>query len=84
MEIITVIGLVAAVCTTSAWLPQIIKSYRFKATKDISIGLTILFLLGFILWLIYGVMKKDIVIILANTIAFIFSFFLLVLKLKYK
>ncbi|MBN2442110.1 MAG: SemiSWEET transporter [Spirochaetales bacterium] len=82
MKVITIIGFVAAVCTTASFLPQVIKTLRTKQTKDISLLMYIVFTLGVLLWLSYGIIKKDLPIIIANTITFLLAVCVLVLKIK--
>jgi MtN3 and saliva related transmembrane protein len=65
----TVIGLAAAVCTTAANLPQLKKAWTTGQTDDISLKMLLLLACGLGLWVVYGVLKKDIVIILANAIS---------------
>jgi MtN3 and saliva related transmembrane protein len=84
MDYITLIGIIAATCTSSTFLPQVIKSYRSKSTKELSLGMMLLMLFGVSLWVIYGVIKKDVAILYAQTVAFFFTSLLLVLKIKYK
>ena len=62
----TVLGFVAATLTTSAFVPQVYKAWQTKRTKDISAPTFIVLLMGISLWTIYGALKADIVIILAN------------------
>ena len=62
----TVLGFIAATLTTSAFVPQVYKAWQTKRTKDISAPTFIVLLIGISLWTIYGVLKEDIVIILAN------------------
>ena len=62
----TVIGLVAAACTTAANLPQLKKAWTTGETDDISLKTLLLFACGLGLWVVYGVLREDIVIILAN------------------
>jgi MtN3 and saliva related transmembrane protein len=81
---ITILGLVAACGTTIALLPQTIKSIKTKQTKDISLGMYVLFVVGVFLWLIYGILIKDLPVILANAVTLIFASTILALKLKYK
>jgi len=80
----TLIGLLAATCTTIAFLPQAIRVIRTKQTRDLSLGMYSIFSTGILLWLIYGVIIKDIPIMAANLITFMLSFTILVLKIKYK
>lgn len=77
----TVIGLSAAVCTTLANLPQLIKAWTTGETGDISLKTLLLFGGGLTLWVIYGVLRADIVIILANSISLALLLALLYLKL---
>ncbi len=83
-NIVTWLGLVAAFCTTISLLPQAIKVITQKQTRDISLSMYIIFTSGVLLWLIYGILTKDIPVILANAITFVLSSMILVLKIKYK
>ena len=78
------IGFVAAFCTTFAFLPQAIKVWKTKSTKDISLYMFIIFTIGVVSWLIYGIIISDLPIILANAVTLILSLFILSYKLKYK
>jgi MtN3 and saliva related transmembrane protein len=84
MEIITIIGLTAAAFTTIALLPQLIKVWKTKSTKDISTGMFSLYCGGVFLWFVYGVYLNDIPIMIANSLAFIQALVILMLKTKYK
>jgi MtN3 and saliva related transmembrane protein len=77
----TVIGLAAAVCTTTANLPQLKKAWTTGQTDDISLKTLLLFGCGLVLWVMYGILKEDIVIILANGISLAVLAALLFLKL---
>mgnify|MGYP001498765109 FL=1 len=82
--IIKYIGFFAAFCTTFAFLPQAIKVYKSKSTKDISILMFLIFTVGVLSWLIYGLIINDYPVILANAVTLILSLFILVYKIKYK
>ena len=84
MDAITVIGLIAALFTTVSLLPQLIKVYKTKSTKDISTGMFALFGGGVLLWFIYGLLVNDFPIIIANSLAFVQAVIILVFKLKFK
>ncbi|MFC2096585.1 SemiSWEET transporter [Bacteroidota bacterium] len=62
---------------------SIIKAIRTKQTNDLSLGMYTLLTTGIILWLVYGIMKNDLPIILANGVTFIFAVTILFLKIKY-
>ena len=82
--ILKYIGFFAAFCTTFAFLPQAIKVWKTKSTKDISLYMFIIFTTGVFSWLIYGITISDLPIILANSITLILSFFILIYKIIYK
>lgn len=84
MELITVLGLVAATCTTFSFLPQALKTIQTKQIKDLSLGMYIVLTTGVILWFVYGIFIKDLPIILANGISLIFTATILFLIIKYK
>ncbi len=78
------IGFIAAFCTTFAFLPQAVKVWKTKSTKDISLYMFIIFTTGVFSWLMYGIIISDLPIILANAVTLILSIFILIYKLKYK
>ena len=84
MNTFTIIGLVAASCTTFSFLPQAIKVIKTKHTKDLSLAMYSIFTTGVFLWLVYGVLVKDIPLIIANIITFIFAATILAMKIRYK
>ena len=84
MITITIIGLVAASFTTICLLPQLVKVWKTKSTKDISTGMFTMYCIGVLLWFVYGIYLKDVPIILANSLAFIQGLMILLLKIKYK
>jgi len=83
MNWITVIGFTAAFCTSSSFLPQVIKAMRTKQTKDLSLAMASILTVGIFLWLVYGIIKWDIPIIAANSVTLVFTCMMLVLKLRY-
>ena len=84
MDPVTVIGLIAAACTTFAYVPQAIKIIKTKDTKSLSLIMYVIMTIGIVLWLFYGVLKNDLPIIKANTITLLFAGIILILKIKYK
>lgn len=65
------IGIIAALLTTFGFVPQIIKMYRSKSAKDVSLATLIQFSAGTGLWAIYGIHIRDIIVITANIVSFI-------------
>ena len=82
--IINYIGFFAAFCTTTSFLPQVIKVYKTKSTKDISLYMFLIFTIGTFCWLIYGIIESSLPIIIANTITLILSAIILLYKIKFK
>jgi MtN3 and saliva related transmembrane protein len=78
----TVVGLSAAVCTTAANVPQLKKAWTTGQTDDLSMNMLLVLTSGLALWVAYGVIQKDIVIVLANAISLVLISGLLWLKLK--
>ena len=81
-NLITLIGLIAATCTTISFLPQVIKSWKTKKTKDISLPMYLIFVSGVFLWLVYGLIIKDIPLIGANAVTFALALAILILKIR--
>ena len=79
-----IIGSIAGILTTVAFLPQLIKTWRSKTAEDISLSTFILFLIGVLLWCVYGFEIHSYPVILANIITFIISILIVVLKLIFR
>ncbi|MFN3781307.1 MAG: SemiSWEET family sugar transporter [Candidatus Kapaibacteriota bacterium] len=84
MELTQIVGIFAAILTTSAFVPQAIKIIKTKSTKDISLGMYLILTTGILFWLIYGILLGEPPIIFANTIGFTLTFVILLLKIRYK
>ena len=84
MNLVTVIGLIAAACTTSSFIPQAIKSIKTKDTSGISLSMYGLFAFGTLMWLLFGIFTDNIPVILANGVTLVFAYIILVYKIKYK
>jgi MtN3 and saliva related transmembrane protein len=80
---LTFIGLLATAFTVASTIPQIIKAVRTKDTEDVSIRFLIVLIVGLFLWVVYGVGKSDIIIVLGNSIGVSLNVCMLVLKLIY-
>lgn len=77
------VGTIAAALTTVSFLPQAIKVIKTKDTSGISLIMYTLFLIGVLLWFIYGMYLQDMAITVANAITFCFAFIVWIYKLKY-
>jgi MtN3 and saliva related transmembrane protein len=81
---IDIIGLVAGLLTTTAFIPQVLKIYRTKSGKDISARMFSLFSAGIVLWLIYGILLRSLPLILSNVITLVLSLTIIGLKIRYR
>ena len=84
MNIITIIGLAAAFCTTLSFLPQAFKTIRTKDTSGISLSMYGLFTFGTLLWLVFGIVSSNIPVTAANSVTLLFASIILFYKIKYK
>jgi MtN3 and saliva related transmembrane protein len=65
-----IIGIAAALLTTFGFVPQIIKMHRTKSVTDVSLVTLFQFSAGVILWTLYGIYRRDLIIIAANAVSF--------------
>jgi len=84
MELVTLVGLLAGTLTTVSFVPQVIKTWTSKSTKDISLGMFLTFCLGVLLWIIYGISVQDLPVIATNLATLILAATILAMKLIYK
>ena len=80
MTPLDLLGMVAAVVTTGCFLPQALQVIRTRDTRSLSLAMYVLFVIGILLWLAYGVLLNSLPIILAN----IFTLVQAVVILHYK
>ena len=78
----TAIGMLAAVLTTLAFVPQVVKTWRSHSTHDISLGTFALLVAGVATWLVYGALIGDVPLILANGVTLLLAGTILVLKIR--
>lgn len=84
MEMITLLGLTAGTLTTLSFIPQVIKIWKSKSAHDISFGMFIMFSLGILLWVIYGVLIESPPLVIANAVTLVLAIAILLLKRHYR
>jgi MtN3 and saliva related transmembrane protein len=84
MEFIEIVGLIAGLCTSSAAIPQIVKTVRTKQAEDVSLFMFIVMTAGNALWTYYGFDKSDLPIIATNLLAIVLNLLMLFFRFKYK
>ena len=80
---IEIFGYIAAVLTTAAFLPQLIKTLKTKKADDVSLVTLIMFIIGVLCWIIYGYKISSIPILIANLITLILNLLILISKIYF-
>ena len=81
---VEIIGFIAALLTTSAFVPQVLKVWKSKSTKGVSVSMYLVMLLGVFLWGVYGYIIESRSIMIANTVTGFLQLMILVLIFKNK
>jgi len=80
---IDIFGYFAAILTTAAFLPQLLKTLKTKKAEDVSLITLIMFIVGVISWIIYGYQISSAPILIANLITLILNFLILISKIYF-
>jgi MtN3 and saliva related transmembrane protein len=83
MEGVTLVGIAAGTLTTLAFLPQVIKTWRTRSTKDVSLGMFLVLVTGIALWLAYGLLTRDPPLIAANAVTLVLAGTILYFKMRH-
>jgi MtN3 and saliva related transmembrane protein len=83
MDSVQVLGLTAGMLTTVSFLPQVVKTYRSRSAKDLSLIMFSVFCTGTVLWLIYGFLQADVPVIAANAVTTVLAASILVMKFRF-
>jgi MtN3 and saliva related transmembrane protein len=78
-----VVGYAAGLLATAAFVPQVAKTFKARRTRDISLGMYLLFCAGVGLWLLYGLLIWSWPVIASNAVTLALSGAVLILKVKY-
>lgn len=81
---VTWVGMIAGLLTSVASVPQVIKTYRSRHARDLSIWQPLLLSVGIALWLIYGILIQDTPLILANITPLLCNLALTVMKVRFR
>lgn len=82
-DAIELVGMIAGCLTTLAYVPQVVKVWRSRSARDISLGMFLLMNAGILLWLAYGLLIGSPGLIAANGITLGLTVAVLVAKLKF-
>ena len=78
------LGYFAGFCTTASFIPQVLKVWKSKKVDGISLPMFIIFTTGVNCWLIYGILQKDMRLIIANILTLILAIMILIGIIKFK
>jgi MtN3 and saliva related transmembrane protein len=81
---IDILGYAACTVTALTFLPQVIKTWKEKSAKNVSLMMFLIAFANEVMWIAYGVLRNDMVIIITNVIMIIMCSIMISLKLKYK
>ena len=84
MNYITILGMTAGFLTTIAFLPQVIRIWKLKEAKDLSLLTFLMFTTGIVIWLVYGLLRGDLPLIIFNAITAVLAGIILYFKIKFK
>lgn len=77
------LGYLAACCTTGAFLPQVLQAWKTRDTRAISLPMYLVFVIGVLLWLIYGLQIGNWPMTIANMVTLVLAGSVLVMKLRF-
>lgn len=83
MVLAELLGLLGGALITLGFIPQILRVFRLRSAREISLPFTLLFLAGVIFWLLYGVSLRLLPVIFWNAVSFFLVSLLLYAKLRY-
>ena len=78
------LGFIAAILTTAAFVPQVLKTWKTKSAEGLSLEMYVIFCTGVLLWLVYGIANRDFPIIAANAVTLVLSAILVYFKLRFR
>ena len=84
MDTIALTGYLAGTLTTISFVPQVLRTWKLRETKDFSLAMLLLFAAGMLLWTAYGIWINSVPIIAANVITFGLVLFRLGMKMRYR
>jgi MtN3 and saliva related transmembrane protein len=84
LDLTEILGLIAGFLTTVAFIPQVVKTWRSRSARDLSLVMFSLFCLGVFLWMIYGILIDQLPVILWNAITLVLAAVILFFKIKFK
>jgi MtN3 and saliva related transmembrane protein len=76
-------GLIAGAITSMGFIPQLVRGYRTKKLEDVSYYMPVILAIGMVMWLVYGILKDALAVVLANAFAITCCLILILMKKRY-
>lgn len=83
MDMPTLLGFAAGLLTTVAFVPQVVKIWKTKSARDVSLHTFVTFTLGVGLWLAYGVVREEPPIVVWNAVTLLLAGAILAMKVRF-
>jgi MtN3 and saliva related transmembrane protein len=80
----TLIGIGASALTATSLIPQLVKLIKEKESENVSILMLLVLMGGLACWIYYGILKEDLIIIIANAFALLINLLNIYFTLRYK
>jgi MtN3 and saliva related transmembrane protein len=80
---VEMVGLTAGCMTTCSFIPQVVRTYRSRSVKDISLRMYLLMSAGVLLWVVYGAMIGSVSVMTANVVSFILTAAIVIMKIVF-
>jgi MtN3 and saliva related transmembrane protein len=83
LDSVTAVGYTAALVSTFVFVPQVIRTWRLKSARDLSMATLLMMSAGLVLWVIYGLLTNQAPVIASNGIVFLLVSSIIVMKIKF-
>lgn len=83
MDVVEIFGSIGAACTTLSFVPQVLQIWKTRSAKDVSLPMYLMFTVGVICWLVYGLMLMAWPIIIANVVTIVLALAVVMMKLRW-
>jgi MtN3 and saliva related transmembrane protein len=84
MDLVTSVGIGASILTATSLIPQLIKLLKEKKSNDVSTVMLSVLLIGLGLWIYYGALRNDVIIVVSNAFAALVNLCTFFLTLYFK
>jgi MtN3 and saliva related transmembrane protein len=84
MDVESMVGIGASAFTAISLVPQLVKVFKEKEAENVSLGMLAVLFCGLSLWIYYGIIKRDYIIITSNSVSLLLNIILTIVSVKYK